>query len=561
MQAAASPPREQDWPLLPWLLAGLLGLAGLLIHLVTDDRGDVPWRVAIAAFLLFAPLAASLSVERDNWKAPAAFSLALGLVMAGIAWRAVRYGESLPDEEYGFAAGVVASALALPLFQAGFLKERLRTPYSAIHANVWGDAIAGAGAIAFTGLSWIVLWILSDLFLLLKIEVLRDLIEEGWFVAVFIGLAFGAALGTLRNQMKVLSTLRSVVLLVLSLIAVPLATGLAIFLLATAVSGPEVLWEATRSATPILLTCAAGAWVLANAILRDGDAEMTGNRVLRLAALVLAAVILPLAVFAAVSMGLRLAQYGLAPERIWGLVAIVVACAFGLGYWGAIARGRRAGWADRLREANVHLAAGTCVLALLLALPVLDFGALSTRNQLARLEAGKVTAEDFDYAALRWDFGEAGREALERLAEGEGKTAELAGIALKQTERPYGWAREIREEKDFDLTVQPDDPELRRLAIDYLRSNPWPCSERCLVLEVGPARDGVRDVAIIQGPGYRRVRLPLQQEGAPTPGPKPAVEEAARPAPAFGKGSKVEIRTVEKRYIFVDGKPLDRPLD
>src|SRR5690606_32486519 len=107
---------------------------------------------------------------------------------------------------------------------------------------------------------------------LLKIDLLHDLMNHGWFGWTFSGLAFGAALGVLRNELKVLAILQTVVLLVLSLLAVPLALGLVVFLLATAVSGPQVLWEATRNATPILLTCAAGAFVLTSVILRQDDA-------------------------------------------------------------------------------------------------------------------------------------------------------------------------------------------------------------------------------------------------------------------------------------------------
>src|SRR6187551_955287 len=82
-----------DWPLRPWLLAGLLGLAGLLIHLLTHENNDVPWQVAGAAFFFFGSLAAAFTVERQRWREPAAFAVVAGLVMAGLAWRAVRYGE------------------------------------------------------------------------------------------------------------------------------------------------------------------------------------------------------------------------------------------------------------------------------------------------------------------------------------------------------------------------------------------------------------------------------------------------------------------------------------
>jgi hypothetical protein len=542
-----------DWPLRPWVLAGLLGLAGLAIHLVTGGNDDVPWQMAAAAFLFFGAIAAAFTLEEDSWKWPAVFALAVGAVMAGLAWRAVQYGEYLPDEQYGFAAGVLASALALPMFQAGFPKKRLATSYSDLHYHVWTDAISAAGALAFTGLSWLVLVLLSELFALLKIEFLRELMDEGWFGWTFSGLAAGAALGTLRNQLKVLGTLQTVLLLVLSLLAVPLAFGLAVFLLATAVSGPQVLWDATRSATPVLLTCAAGAWVLASAIVRYEDAAMSRNRAMRVAALVLAAVILPLAVFAAVSMGLRLGQYGLAPERLWGLVAIVVACAYGAGFWGALARGRKGGWAERMRQANFHLGLFVCGLAVLLALPIFDFGAISTRSQVARLESGKVSAEAFDYAALRWDFGEPGRKALARLAAGDGEVAELAQAARQQTQRMYGYPRPLRAEDEIDVRVQPDDPALRRLVTTHLRGNPWLCQERCVALDLGEA-EGRRRVAIVQSGGYQIAVLGGEA------GEVPEVEVAPAAVP-ITDATRVEIREVPTRYVFVDGKPVGPPLD
>jgi hypothetical protein len=550
----AAEAERADWPLRPWLLAGLCGLAGLLIHLITQGNDDVPWQMAAAAFLFFGAIAAAFTVERDRWKEPAVFAVSVGVVMAGLAWRAVQYGEYLPDEQYGFAAGVVATALALPLFQAGFHRRRFATPYSEIYGHVWTDAISAAGALAFTGLSWLVLVLMSELFHLLKIDLLRDAMNEGWFGWTFSGLAAGAALGTIRNQLKVLATMQTVVLLVASLLAVPLAIGLVIFLLATAVSGPQVLWDATRSATPLLLACAAGAFVLANAIARQGDEAMTGNRAMRIAGWVLAAVILPLAVFAAVSMGMRIGQYGIAPERLWGLVAIVVACVCGVGYWVALARGRKAGWAAFVRKATFHFGLFVCGLALLLALPIFDFGAISTHDQVARLQRGKVTPEQFDFTALRWDFGAPGRKALERLSRsGNGKVAELAQAALDQNERVYATFDETNKTRaDFKLRVQPDDGEVRERVLDYLVANPYQCSDRCVALDLGEATGGGRRIAIVQSNSYEEflfkpraalARAPLKNEQAVTLGPDSAVDIS------------------EARVIRVDGRVVGLPID
>ncbi|KRA84341.1 DUF4153 domain-containing protein [Altererythrobacter sp. Root672] len=548
-----------DWPLRPWILAALLGLAGLLIHFATKDSEQVAWRMALAAFLFFGPIAAGFTLERERWKEPAIFSVGVGLVMAGLTWRAVRYGEYLPDEQYGFAAGVVATALALPLFQADFHRRRLKTPYREIYGHVWTDVISAAGALAFTGLSWVVLALISELFRLLKIDLLHNLMDQAWFGWTFSGLAAGAALGTIRNQLKVLATMQTVVLLVASLLAVPLAVGLVVFLLATAVSGPQVLWDATRSATPLLLACAAGSFVLANAIARQDDEAMTRSRVMRIAGLVLAAVILPLAVFAAFSMGQRLNQYGLAPERLWGLVAIVVACVCGVGYWVALIRGRRTGWATQMRSATFHFGLFVCGLAVLLALPILDFGAISTRSQVARLENGRVKPAKFDFAALRWDFGEPGKRALQRLVkDSNADIAERAQLALAQAERTYpGYDHSIRTDNEIELRMQPEDAELRRLVLDYLKTDQYWCREGCVAVDLGRSADGVRRVALLEGAELYGYLTLLIEDG------KPAVKAPDRRVQSvpLRNNSQMEVRPVTERYLFIDGKRLGNPIE
>ena len=561
----------QEWLLRPWLLAALLGTAGLLIYHIGGGQGPdtrIGWKAALTAFLFFGPLAFALTIERERWKEPVVFALLAGVVMAGLAWRAVGAGESIADPQYGFMAGVIATGLALPLFQAGFHRTRWATSYRAIHGHVWSDAICAAGSLAFVGASWLMLVLLSELFALLKITFLRELIDDGWFGWTWSGAAFGAALGVLRNEAFILGTLRRVVLTVLSLLAVPLAAGLALFLVAMMLSGPEVLWEATRSATPVLLLCAAGAWVLANAILRDEDASMSGNRVLRIAGLALVLSILPLTVFAAVSMGTRVAQHGLSPGRLWGLVAIAVAVAYGIAWLVAVIRGWKGGeWRERVRRANLHLAVLICGVALFLALPILDFGAISARQQIARLQSGAVSADKFDYEALRWDFGAAGRRALARLEKSNNTTiARLASEAGRQKVRAYRSRPLVvdrRPASDFELRVQPEDATVRKMVLDHLATRAWQCETRCVAVDLGRSATGKQRVAIVtEHGGLVEVDLPsmgVDAVGAAAENTVRAAEEVGR-FPSLEPESKIEIRNVTRRYIFVDGKPLKEPL-
>lgn len=547
---------DADWPARPWLLAAMLGMAGLAIHFASGDMPDVPWRMALSAFLFFGPLAAALTLERARWQAPLAFAVGVGLMMAGLAFHAVRAGDAVADEEFAFAAGILAVLLAVPLFQAGFHRFRFATPYAEAHRAVWTDAISAGGALAFTGLSWLTLFLLASLFQLLRIDLLKDLMEEEWFGWTFSGIAFGAALGQLRNQQNVLGTVHAIVVLVLSLLAVPLALGLTIFLVAMIVSGPDVLWEATRSATPVLLACAAGAFLLVNAVIRASDAEMSQVRIVRLAALVLSLVILPLTVFAAVSMGTRIAQHGLSPERLWGMTAIAAAVACGIAYLVAVLRGRSQ-WTDQVRDANLHVAVAVCALALLLALPLVDFGAISARNQVARLEAGAVSPEDFDYDALRWDFGDAGRSALRGLARSGNDT--IADAAQDALERDSRAAAEFRRRAMFgseqEVAFDFADAALREWVRGYVRDNPWFCDPSCVALDLGMA--GERRHAALVRPGSV-THVYFRADGVPYP-PEPS---PAPPAPDLPvTPGTVEVRPYEGRQIYVDGQPVGHPFD
>jgi hypothetical protein len=544
----------EDWPPRPWLLALLGAVAALFVHLLVEDAEPSAARAAGAAFFVFGALSFALTLNRDRWKEAALFSGALGFVMAGIAWHWVSAKDSAAGEEFAFAAAVFASLIAVPLFQAGFHRTRLATEYRLTHFHVWTDAITGAGAVAFTGLSWLMLVLLDQLLQLVGITLIDWLFDQDWFGFVWTGGAFGAALGVLRNNLKVIGSLQHVVLLVLSLLAVPLALALLVFLVALLASGGQALWDKTDAATPVLLACAVGCFVLANAIIRDDEDAITANTVMRLTGVVLAAGVLPLAAFAAVSMGLRIGQHGLTPERIWAMIAVAVAVAYGLAYVVGMIRGKRAGWAARIRQANLNLAAGTCVLALLLALPLVDFGAISARSQIARLDAGKVSAEDFDYTALRWDFGDAGRRALARLAERPGEVGEKAKAAVAQTERPYGYSgRPVDQQFTGTLRVQPDDPELRALVLDHLRREPWLCSDYCVAVDLGLNQQGRRRIALVQGMGFNEVELDSGGQVA-----APAVQPAR---PALTPNSRVELRDETTRYIYVDGKRMGQALD
>jgi hypothetical protein len=393
-------------------------------------------------------------------------------------------------------------------------------------------------------------------------------LRASWFSLMLVGAALGAAAGLLRDRDKVLGLLQRVVTTVLSVLAPVLAAGLVLFVLALPFTGLEPLWRKTSATTPILLACVAGAFLLANAVIGNSPEEEAKAKLLRWSAMALGAVMAPLAIVAAISTWLRIDQHGFTPERLWALVFLIVVLAVSAAYLWALARGGL-GWARRVRPANIRLALGICALALLLATPIVNFGAISTRDQVARLETGKVAPELFDWAALRFDFGPSGRKALERLSRsGSPAVRQLAARALKSEQR-WGLAEEVQvaaRAKEIERTIRVlpgpvalPDPLREALARGSICANGdctlfWEegapeavavgfgcptCQASVTRMELDPTRGW-------QGRGIEAPPSPVEQD-------REASAQAERKALAAGR---VEVREVTRRQVYLDGRPV-----
>ena len=175
---------------------------------------------------------------------------------------------------------------------------------------------------AFVLISWLLANLLGELFDLIGIGLIKMRWTKAGSCWMLIGGAFGAAVGLLRDRDKVLGLLQRVVTTVLSVLAPVLAAGLVLFVLALPFTGLDVLWEKTRTPTPVMLACVAGAAILANAVIGNNPDEEARGTVLRWSAMALGAVAAPLVAVAAISTALRIGQYGFTPSRLWGVVAV-----------------------------------------------------------------------------------------------------------------------------------------------------------------------------------------------------------------------------------------------
>jgi Domain of unknown function (DUF4153) len=586
------------WPQRSWGLAVAGAITGILVHVLiaTDLRWqvtEVPWRLFLATFLVVAGLAAAFVVERARINQTAIFAGLSGLVVASIVYFNGGPQDWGSSEGLRLVCGALSVAIAAPLFQAWRDSQALdpvsrwHISYPVVHDRAWTNVVLWFAAWAFVGISWLLVLLLSELFNLIGLDFLQELIRKAGFGRVLTGAALGAAIGLLRDRERILGTLQRVVTTVLSVLSPILGGGLLFFLGALPFTGLTPLWDATSATTPILIACVIGALILSNATIGDTPEDEAKQPLLRWGAVALGAAILPLGIIAAISTGLRIGQYGLTPDRLWALVFTAIACAYGLAYAVALLR-RRLAWAGDVRPANLKLAFALCGLAFLLSTPLISFNALSTRSQVARLEHGLVTPAKFDWSALRFDFGAPGKAAVERLAK-SGATPAIktaAADALKSDDR---WRLRNKQEEavtldnlDARLTILPQKialPEdLRKRLVNYEA-----CGDegKCAVFYTADATEvivvhenctncdlesshfgkGKKGWALDDDKAMSAAEVAATAAGAVEASDE---TEAAtktrreRQKAALAKG-QVEIRQVTKRQVFVDGQPVADP--
>ncbi|WP_343519148.1 DUF4153 domain-containing protein [Sphingomonas sp.] len=579
--------QDQGWPLLPVLLAGLGLVTGLVAHWILGT-GYQPQisalRLALLSFVSVSALLFGFVVERADLRRSIAFALGCGLVAALILYFNGATSGWSATEGWRVFSLALAIGIAAPLFQAGRESGFRPISYPAAHDHAWTNAVLWCLGWAFVAVTLALSFLLAALFQLIGIDFLSDLLRKEWFWRALVGLAFGLGLALLREHSRIAALLQNVAMLVLGVLAPVLAIGLGLFLLALPFTGLQPLWDATKATTPILLGCVLGSLLLVNAVIGNGADGAPRNPVLRWAALILAVVILPLAGIAAFATGLRIGQYGFTPERLWALTFVILASVVAVAYLASVIRGRAA-WAERIRPANLNIAILTCGVALLLATPIVSFNAISTRDQVARLESDRTTPEKFDWRALAFDFGEPGRAALERLKKSANATirekASSASVAKYRYDAPDGTQAVRAETLDKTLRILPAGTALPA-EIREAMSTSWQCqTERCTLTFL----PGGTDAVLLSDACYKPLPSPAPAAGgavsAPAPEDRcsfsqprrfvrlsgkwtpweqvrpPAPDPMARTRTATGLAQgAIEIRKVERRQIFVGGEPV-----
>lgn len=400
-------------------------LQGLMLYAVQEAADSWPFhdlcnRVRWYTWVLTVPTAVALTLvdlrDRRLWLHAALASL---LVLGLASWIGWNLGGGAKDLEQSpllmpFSISMaIAVFVSLPWWQFRLQHGHWRAPYAALFERAWQNGLTLALALAFTGLTWLLLWLWAALFALVDIHFFRDLFRENAFIALATGTLFGFGVLIGRTQHRAIQMTRQVLFAVGRGLLPLLAFIAVIFVISLPFTGLDALWR-TRSAASLLLTLSLLLVVFVNAVYQHDSEQPPYPRWLR--RLVEASLVV-LPVYAALSlyaMGLRISQYGWTPERFWGLLVAVLVAGYALGYAFSAVRPRTP-WLQRIEPVNRWMCWAVLGLGLLANTPLLDPMRISVASQLARMHDNPAAIRMKDADDLRYKFGRRGVEALQGL--------------------------------------------------------------------------------------------------------------------------------------------------
>lgn len=433
-------------------------LQGLMLYAVQEAAdswpfNDVGSRYRWYTWVLTVPTAVALTLvqlrDRRLWLHAGIGSAVVLALASWIGWNLGGSATGLRDDGllWPFSWSMaVAVFVVLPWWQFRLQHGHWRASYHALFERAWQNGLTLALAVAFTGLTWLLLWLWGALFQLVDVRFFSELFRTSAFIALATGSLFGFGVLIGRTQHRAMQVTRQVLFAVCRGL-LPLLSFIAVlFVLSLPFTGLEALWR-TRSAATLLLTVSLLLVAMVNAVYQhDGEAAPYPVLLRRL----VDASLLALPVYAALAlyaMGLRIAQYGWTLERFWGALAVILVCGYAVGYALAVLRSRGR-WLQPLETVNRWMCWTVLGMALLANSPVLDGTRISIASQVARLKAGTgaPTIDNDDAMALRFNLGRRGVDALRELQQdprfsGDARAASVISQALA---RGNWWDSESR---------------------------------------------------------------------------------------------------------------------
>ncbi len=408
-----------------------------------------------------------------------------------------------------FVGGILAWAalvsLASALLRGGGVRD-----YPSLFRLTCRTLLMPAGALLFTLMFVLLLWLWAALFNVIGITFFQTLFRSDWFIWPVHGIAFAIATAILIDRPALVDGVRRAGTAIAAALLPVIVIIHLLFLGGLVVVSLDMLW-ATRHATPLVLMLLIVFLILLNGAHEEGTKL---DCLPRLAAgfVRLAILLSPIYVaIAAYSLWLRVAQYGWSPDRVVSACVITFIGLLVLAYVVQTAR-KPLFTLPRLAMANAGALAALVIVGIAVNSPLLSPKRIAAASQEHRILSGD-TPTPSDWDNLAFNLGRYGRDALSRLAAGarddETRKAATAALAVSPHDRyAYGRSNAAPQAKNF--SVIPGDLPPPTELVEALRTRlAWSvssCRDTCKLLAIDITRDGEAEMVLVDGnlPVYRR---------------------------------------------------------
>jgi len=380
------------------------------------DSGSETWRqvsiavVSLLAFVLWAGIGAMRRISLAIW------TVACAVLIAFITHHNVTMGNSHDIGYWGEAITFLIFPFLFivhELASSGDQADRIIAPYETYFDEAWKRGVQLILSIVFTFLFSGILNLGAALLNFIGIDWLKELLDQKYFIAPTMAMAMASAVHLGDVQPKLLSNFRNLILSIFSWLLPLIVLVGAIFVISLAFTGLAPLWG-TKAATATLLAGCVLLVLLINAAYGQGEKALKINVILKVTIRVATVILAIFAFLSAYSLGLRINQYGLTPDRVFAGIGVAISVCFGISY--LLANFGRGGFMVNIERANIGMAFVKAAVFFAVLTPIANPSKLSVNSQTGRLLANKITPEKFDWHALRFETGKYGTMALVRLA-------------------------------------------------------------------------------------------------------------------------------------------------
>ena len=388
----------------------------LMTYLVPHNDGwlfyGMPATIAITSALLLTVVSFK---QRALWYWMALIFVVVLAMSVWLKWQVEDSDKWRQHEVFMFYGWrlLLMAMLALPWIQYSLHVSREQARYPHFYRQLWLNALTLLIVFVANGLFWLVLLLWSEMFKLVGIPFFSTLFfDTDWFGYVAFGLITALAVVLARTQSRLVTAVQKLLTFIATGL-LPLVALLALmFILTLPFTGLEAISQRVSAAG--LMSTLTLLLLLLMAMVREPQKEaLPYPGALRYLIKCALAVTPIYTLIAGWALWVRIQQYGWTPERLYGVLVVVVLLVWSFGYLASILRRGR-----NPLELQGPVILGVSLLALgllvLLSSPVIDAWRISVNSHMGLYHSGKIKPDQVSLYMLDHS-GKPGRAALEAL--------------------------------------------------------------------------------------------------------------------------------------------------